>query len=69
MMTLMEEQIFHETGIRNEAEIKSKAPTLKELKKPSMQGTDQSPKSHPAAQTTHREVHLWVKNNLDERCS
>ena len=27
-MTLMEEQIFHETGIRNEAEIKSKAPTL-----------------------------------------
>ena len=69
LMTLMEEQIFRETGIRNEAESKRKAQTLVERDEDSKsKGCGGLTDLQKAIQRlTQRTVKIirWLKNHLD----
>lgn len=71
LMTLMEEQIFRETGIRNEAETKRKAQTLANRDKDSKsKGRDGLTVLQKAIQRlTQRTVKFirWLKNHLDSK--
>ena len=73
LMTLMEEQIFRETGIRNEAEIKRKAQTLANRDKDSRsKGCSGLTVLQKAIQRlTQRTVKFirWLENHLDGRRS
>ena len=72
-MTLMEEKIFRETGIRNEAETKRKAQTLIDRNKNSkLKGCDGLTFLQKAIQRlTQRTVKFirWLKNHLDTKRS
>jgi hypothetical protein len=68
-MTLMEEQIFRETGIRNEAETKRKAQTLinrdEDSKRKGLGGlTDLQKAIQRLTQRTVKFIR-WSKNHLD----
>ena len=73
LMTLMEEKIFRETGIRNEAEIKRKAETLAARDKDSkIKGCHGLTDLQKAIQRlTQRTVKFirWLKNHLDTKRS
>ena len=72
-MTLMEEQIFREPGIRNEAETKRKAQTLIDRNENSkLKGGDGLTVLQKAIQRlTQRTVKFirWLKNHLDTKRS
>ncbi len=65
LLTLMEEQIFREPGIRNEAETTCKAKNLfnrdKDSKIKGYTGLTLLQKNHPATHSAHREVHPLVE--------
>jgi len=71
LMTLMEEQIFRETGIRNEAETKRKAQTLakrdEDCKSKGCRGLSDLQKA--IQRLTQRTVKFirWLKNHLDTK--
>ena len=73
LMTLMEEKIFRETGIRNEAETKRKAQTLIDRNKNSkLKGCDGLTFLQKAIpRLTQRTVKFirWLKNHLDTKRS
>jgi hypothetical protein len=73
LMTLMEEQIFRQAGIRNEAEIKRKAKTLAKRDEQSKRngGGGLSVLQKCIQRLTQRTVKFirWLKNHLDSRLS